>query len=102
MKIQELATPLPGLAPQGMTDRRTLMQRGVGSCVYLFERLMPDPFVLVIVLTVLTVLGAIAFAPKSSPEVMLAGWYKGIFGIFTFAFQMVLILVTGHALASAS
>jgi short-chain fatty acids transporter len=51
--------------------------------------------------TVLTALFALAFAPKASVEVILGGWYKGIFGIFTFAFQMVLILVTGYALASA-
>lgn len=77
------------------------MQRAVGSCVYLFERLMPDPFVIVILLTVMTALFAFAFAPKATPDVILSGWYKGIFGIFTFAFQMVLVLVTGYALASA-
>ncbi|CAB3802468.1 Putative short-chain fatty acid transporter [Paraburkholderia ultramafica] len=77
------------------------MQRAVASCVYLFERLMPDPFVIVILLTVMTALCAMAFAQKGSPDVILSGWYKGIFGIFTFAFQMVLVLVTGYALASA-
>ena len=34
------------------------------------------------------------------PDV-LTGWYGGIFTIFPFAFQMVLILVTGYALASS-
>jgi len=77
------------------------MQRAVASCVYLFERLMPDPFVIVILLTVLTALAAFGLAPKATPEIILSGWYKGIFGIFTFAFQMVLVLVTGYALADA-
>jgi short-chain fatty acids transporter len=77
------------------------MQRCVKSCVYLFERLMPDPFVIVILLTVITSLCAFFLAPKGAPSQILSGWYKGIIGIFTFAFQMVMILVTGHALANA-
>jgi short-chain fatty acids transporter len=93
-----VVSPLPSHSPP---VEKSLMQRAVASCVYLFERLMPDPFVIVILLTVLTALCAVAFAPKGSPEVILGGWYKGIFGIFTFAFQMVLVLVTGYALASA-
>jgi short-chain fatty acids transporter len=82
-------------------DDKTLLQRAVSSCVYLFERVMPDPFVIVILLTVTVASFALAFAPKGTPDIILAGWYKGIFGIFTFAFQMVLVLVTGYALASA-
>ncbi|APR40232.1 hypothetical protein BTO02_25920 [Paraburkholderia sp. SOS3] len=78
-----------------------MLQRAVSSCVYLFERVMPDPFVIVILLTVLVAALSLAFAPKGTPDTILSGWYKGIFGIFTFAFQMVLVLVTGYALASA-
>lgn len=104
MKTHETPAPL-GVASappsHSLPVGKSLMQRAVASCVYLFERLMPDPFVIVILLTVLTALCAVVFAPKGSPEVILSGWYKGIFGIFTFAFQMVLVLVTGYALASA-
>jgi len=91
----------PQTAPEVAGDNKSLLQRAVSSCVYLFERVMPDPFVIVILLTALVALFAVAFAPKGSPETILSGWYKGIFGIFTFAFQMVLVLVTGYALASA-
>jgi short-chain fatty acids transporter len=91
----------PSTDPEVPVDNKTLLQRAVSSCVYLFERVMPDPFVIVILLTILVALLALAFAPKGTPETILAGWYKGIFGIFTFAFQMVLVLVTGYALASA-
>jgi short-chain fatty acids transporter len=62
---------------------------------------MPDPFVIVILLTVVTAVCAFFLAPKGAPSQILSGWYKGIIGIFTFAFQMVLVLVTGHALANA-
>jgi short-chain fatty acids transporter len=101
MKAPNLVTSPAGVDLGAQPARATAMQRAVGNCVYLFERLMPDPFVLVIILTVLTVIAAVAFAPHASPTEMLNGWYKGIFNIFTFAFQMVLILSTGHALASA-
>jgi short-chain fatty acids transporter len=91
----------PDVAPDDSSDRKSLLQRAVSSCVYVFERVMPDPFVIVILLTVMVACLALIFAPKGTPEVILSGWYKGIFGIFTFAFQMVLVLVTGYALASA-
>jgi short-chain fatty acids transporter len=65
----------------------------------LFERLMPDAFVLAIVLTALVAIAAAIFAPKGTPAVILTSWYAGTFNILGFAFQMILILVTGHALA---
>jgi short-chain fatty acids transporter len=79
----------------------TALQRAVGSCVYIFEQVMPDPFVLVILLTVITAAAAYGLAPHGSASTILVGWYGGITRIFTFAFQMILILVTGYALANA-
>jgi short-chain fatty acids transporter len=75
--------------------------RITGVFVYLFERLLPEPFVFAILLTILTALLALVFAPKNSVTEVVTGWYGGIFQIFPFAFQMVLILVTGYALTSA-
>ncbi len=69
--------------------------------VDLFERYMPDPFVLAIGLTALTALLALVIAPKGSPALIVMSWYTGIFAILGFAFQMILILATGHALAHA-
>lgn len=65
----------------------------------LFERLMPDAFVLAIALTALVAVAAAIFAPQGTPAVILTSWYSGTFNILGFAFQMILILVTGHALA---
>ncbi|HQT89809.1 MAG TPA: TIGR00366 family protein [Acidiphilium sp.] len=84
-----------------MTFGGTYLQRAVGSCVYVFEQIMPDPFVLVILLTVITAAAAYLLAPLGTPAHILIGWYAGITNIFTFAFQMILILVTGYALANA-
>ena len=81
---------------------RPRAKRGLTSItVALFERWMPDPFVIAIALTLATALAALLFAPKGQPDVVIKGWYDGIFSILAFAFQMILILVTGHALANA-
>jgi short-chain fatty acids transporter len=81
--------------------RRSLLARVTGSFVYMFEKLLPEPFVFAILLTLLTAVLAFIFAPKNSVPDVLTGWYGGIFQIFPFAFQMVLILVTGYALTSS-
>ena len=73
----------------------------IGKIVYVFERVLPDPFVLSIWLTVLVGLLAIAFAPHASATTLLNSWYGGAFKILQFAFQMVLILATGFAVADA-
>jgi short-chain fatty acids transporter len=67
--------------------------------VDVFERLMPDAFVLAIALTAIVGAAAAIFAPQGTLTTILTGWYGGIFNILGFAFQMVLILVSGHALA---
>jgi short-chain fatty acids transporter len=41
------------------------------------------------------------FAPKGTADVILTGWYNGLFNILAFAFQMVLVLVTGYALSNS-
>lgn len=66
------------------------------------ERWVPDPFVLALALTLLTLLGG--FALSGSIGVILQGWYEGFSStpLLAFALQMCLILVTGQALASSS
>ena len=81
--------------------RRRGLQSLAPMFVDLFERYMPDPFVLAIGLTAVSALLALLIAPKGSPENIVGSWYTGIFAILGFAFQMILILATGHALAHA-
>src|SRR5208337_2082943 len=69
--------------------------------VYVFEQVMPDPFVLSIGLTGLVVVLAVAFAPDGSIPNILDTWYSGTFAILGFALQMILILATGFAVADA-
>ena len=81
--------------------RPSPLARVTGAFVYMFERLLPEPFVFAVLLTLLIALLAFIFAPKSTMPDVLTAWYGGIFAIFPMAFQMVLILVTGYALASS-
>jgi short-chain fatty acids transporter len=77
-------------------------RRGVVTgLVYLFEQVMPDPFVLSICLTLLVILLSLGLAPHGTLPEILAAWYGGTFNILGFALQMILILATGYAIADA-
>jgi short-chain fatty acids transporter len=84
--------------------RRGIMQRFTMLCVRYVERLMPDPYLFAVILT-LIVVGLVALlVGGATPAGVLKAWYGGVWGpqnIFTFAFQMVLVLVTGYTLAEA-
>lgn len=86
-------------------ERQSLLGRATAVSVFVFEKLMPDPFVFAVLLTLLGAVLALLLAPKATPVSIVAAWYAGIFdkntGIFTFAFQMVIMLVAGYALATA-
>lgn len=71
------------------------------ATIQLFERIIPDPFVLAILITAVVGALALIFGPRASVSHLVTGWYKGFFGILTFAFQITLVLVTGHAFAHA-
>ncbi|MCK6546778.1 TIGR00366 family protein [Myxococcota bacterium] len=68
----------------------------------LSRAITPDPFVLAIGLTVLTAALALVLTPSTMSDV-LAAWQgpRGFWGLLAFTMQMCLVLVTGHALASA-
>ncbi|MFL9990084.1 TIGR00366 family protein [Paraburkholderia sediminicola] len=83
------------------TDRSARRGNVVAGLVYVFEQVMPDPFVLAIGLTLVVALLAVAFAPHASLAVILTSWYGGTFNILGFALQMILILATGYAIADA-
>ena len=93
-----------GTSADTRPERRGVMQSLTALCVRYVERLMPDPYLFAVILTVL-VAGMVALLVHgATPSGMLKAWYGGVWGsqnIFTFAFQMVLILVTGYTLAEA-
>jgi short-chain fatty acids transporter len=80
------------------------MKRFTNACVRYVERLMPDPFLLAVLLTVVAVLAVFVFVPDTSPGGLLDAWFGGVWGpnnIFAFALQMIIILVAGYTLAEA-
>ena len=66
------------------------------------RRWMPDPFLFAVLLTFLT-FGLGVVATPAGPGEMLDHWLgpKGFWRLLSFSMQMCMILVTGHALASA-
>jgi short-chain fatty acids transporter len=83
------------------SNPRTPLAKVTSFFLFLFERITPDPYVFAVALTILTALLAGIFAPRGSTEAILTGWYNGLFAILAFAFQMVLVLVTGYALSNS-
>lgn len=84
--------------------RRGVMPSLTALCVRYVERLMPDPFLFAVILTLVVAALVTLLVHGASARGMLTAWYGGVWGsqnIFTFAFQMVLILVTGYTLAEA-
>ena len=64
------------------------------------ERNMPNPYLFAVILTFIAYfMGWIL--TENGPMDMIKHWYDGFWKYLTFAMQMVLILVTGHALAIA-
>jgi short-chain fatty acids transporter len=88
----------------GQVERRGFIQRLTTLCVRYVERLMPDPYLFAVILTVIVVALVALLVRGAAPAGVLKAWYGGVWGsqnIFTFAFQMVLVLVTGYTLAEA-
>jgi short-chain fatty acids transporter len=95
-----MATPTPPVRTESPSARNPL-NRITAFFVYIFERITPDPYIFAVSLTIITGLLAALLAPKGSLPDILNGWYAGLFHILEFAFQMVLILVTGYALSNS-
>ncbi|CFW54057.1 short-chain fatty acid transporter [Bordetella pertussis] len=71
------------------------------SAVKMVERYLPDPYVFVVLLT-LVAAGAAMIIEGQTPMAVVRWWGNGFWGLLTFAMQMllVLVLVTGYMLAS--
>lgn len=68
--------------------------------VRLVRKYLPQPFTLAVMLSVIVYIMGMLIMKKSAHE-MNQYWGKGFFSLYGFTMQMVLVLVTGHALASA-
>jgi short-chain fatty acids transporter len=66
----------------------------------LLGRYLPDPLIFAVLLTLLVFAAALGLTPHGLVD-LLRIWGGGLWNLLGFAMQMVLVLVTGHALASA-
>ncbi len=66
----------------------------------LMEKYLPDPFLFVIILTLVIFVMGLGLT-DSSPIQMVAFWGEGFWALLAFSMQMVLVLVTGYVLASS-
>lgn len=64
------------------------------------ERYMPEPIIFALLLTFITFSLGLTLT-DSGPAGMVDHWYSGFWNLLSFTMQMVLILVTGHALATS-
>jgi short-chain fatty acids transporter len=66
----------------------------------LMQRYLPDPYLFVVLLTFVVFLFALIVTPAGPKELMVM-WGGKFWDLLAFTMQMVLILVTGHVLASS-
>ncbi len=68
------------------------------KCTVLFQKYMPNAFVFAMLLTLLT--GLITFAwLEATPIKIIQAWYDGFWSLLEFGMQIVLIIITGFAIA---
>ena len=77
-----------------------MFEKFTNASVKMVQRWLPDPLLFAIILSFIT-FGAGIFFTGQGPMEMVVHWGNGFWGLLTFSMQMVLILVTGHTLASA-
>lgn len=67
--------------------------------VRLVERYLPDPYIFVIILTLIAG-GCAMFFEQHAPMAVINMWGNGFWGLLGFTMQMLLVLVAGYMLAS--
>lgn len=82
-----------------MTQKTTL-QRISYFFVTLLQRYLPDPFIFAIVLT-LVVFALVMPSTGQGPVQVVEAWAGGFWKLLSFSMQMAMVVVTGHAMASA-
>ena len=75
-----------------------MLKRLASFFTYLMRHYLPDAYLFAILLTFLSAILALIFTSVGFTKVITT-WGDGIYGIIALAFQMILILVTGHCLA---
>ena len=80
--------------------QKTALQRISYFFVTLLQRYLPDPFIFAIVLT-LVVFALVMPSTGQGPVQVVEAWAGGFWKLLSFSMQMAMVVVTGHAMASA-
>lgn len=80
--------------------KQTALQRLSQFFVVLLQRYLPDPFIFAIVLT-LVVFVLVMPSTNQGPMDVVNAWAGGFWKLLSFSMQMAMVVVTGHAMASA-
>ncbi len=76
-----------------------MLAQAVRPLVRLVDRYLPDPYIFVLILTLLVMVAAVAIEGRS-PMAVIGMWGDGFWDLLAFSMQMLLVLVTGFMLAS--
>ncbi|WP_297597510.1 short-chain fatty acid transporter [uncultured Cetobacterium sp.] len=77
-----------------------LFEKFTQLCVTLMQKYLPDAFLFAAVLTFIVFI-ATTFMTKQTPFAVAMHWGNGVWSLLSFSMQMVMVLVTGHTLATA-
>jgi short-chain fatty acids transporter len=77
-----------------------MLQKLTKFFVNVAQKYLPDPFLFAAILTFIVFLGGFLLT-DNTPTQMLQYWGGGFWNLLAFSMQMVLVLVTGHALANS-
>ncbi|MCL7942367.1 short-chain fatty acid transporter [Marinobacter sp. ATCH36] len=76
-----------------------MLDRASRPLVSMVDKYLPDPYLFVIILTLLSFIAAMVFEGHG-PMAVIEMWGDGFWNLLTFSMQMLLVLVTGFMLAS--
>ncbi|BFT29858.1 short-chain fatty acid transporter [Alteromonas sp. D210916BOD_24] len=76
-----------------------MLNRATQPFIKLVERYLPDPYIFVLLLTLVTFAAAV-LVEQQPVQTVITMWGEGFWGLLTFSMQMLLVLMTGFMLAS--
>ena len=78
-----------------------MLNRASRPLVKLVDKYLPDPYIFVLLLTLL-VFAAAMLGQQKTPVEVLGYWGSGFWNLLSFSMQMLLVLVAGFMLASSA
>ncbi|QYK12226.1 TIGR00366 family protein [Shewanella rhizosphaerae] len=77
-----------------------MLNKAAKPLVKLVDRYLPDPYIFVLLLTLLVFVAAMT-VEQQSPLQLVTYWGQGFWALLSFSMQMLLVLVAGYMLASS-